>query len=131
MPEVRKEKLRRKNIYLLGTHHFKDILKLLKKISENSYEEKEFLSEKNEIKLCLPKIPEIKKIGIKNTYFPLFIPEKTFAKLAKHTQDFAPEVAAQAAPAGGASMQVARSSCNRDCSVPASASSNANVSSSM
>jgi len=64
MPEVRAEKLRRKNIYLLGTHHFKDILKLIKKISENSYEEKEFLSEKNEIKLCLPKIPEIKKIGI-------------------------------------------------------------------
>ncbi|MCA9485697.1 MAG: proline--tRNA ligase [Nanoarchaeota archaeon] len=34
-----------------------------------------------------------KKLGIKNCYFPLFIPEKTFAKLQKHTEDFAPEVA--------------------------------------
>jgi prolyl-tRNA synthetase len=34
-----------------------------------------------------------KKIGIKNVYFPLFIPEKTFDKLKKHTEGFAPEVA--------------------------------------
>lgn len=34
-----------------------------------------------------------KKIGIQNVYFPLFIPEKTFAKLEKHTSGFKPEVA--------------------------------------
>lgn len=34
-----------------------------------------------------------KKLGIKNCYFPLFIPEKTFDKLKEHTSDFAPEVA--------------------------------------
>lgn len=33
------------------------------------------------------------KLGIKNAYFPLFIPEKTFAKLKEHITDFAPEVA--------------------------------------
>ena len=34
-----------------------------------------------------------KDLGIQNVYFPLFIPEKTFGKLMKHTEDFAPEVA--------------------------------------
>jgi len=34
-----------------------------------------------------------KKLGIKNAYFPLFIPEKTFDKLKEHTSDFSPEVA--------------------------------------
>ncbi|MEK6820425.1 MAG: tRNA (N(6)-L-threonylcarbamoyladenosine(37)-C(2))-methylthiotransferase [Nanoarchaeota archaeon] len=64
MPETRAGKLRKKNIYLLGTHHVKDIAKLIKKILENKYEEKEFLAENNEIKLGLPKIPRIDKIGI-------------------------------------------------------------------
>lgn len=36
---------------------------------------------------------EFKKIGIKNTYFPLFIPEKLFNKLGSHIEGFAPEVA--------------------------------------
>jgi len=34
-----------------------------------------------------------KDLGIQNVYFPLFIPEKIFGKLIKHTEDFAPEVA--------------------------------------
>jgi prolyl-tRNA synthetase len=34
-----------------------------------------------------------KKIGIKNVYFPLLIPEKTLAKEAEHVADFKPEVA--------------------------------------
>jgi len=34
-----------------------------------------------------------KKLGIKNCYFPLFIPERTFQKLKEHTSDFSPEVA--------------------------------------
>jgi prolyl-tRNA synthetase len=36
---------------------------------------------------------EFKKIGIKNTYFPLFIPEKLLNKLGEHIEGFAPEVA--------------------------------------
>lgn len=64
MPEISKEKLRRKNIYLLGIHHVKDICKLIRKILENNYEEDEFLAENQEEKLCLPKIPRIKGIGI-------------------------------------------------------------------
>ncbi len=34
-----------------------------------------------------------KRIGIQNVYFPLFIPEKTFAKMENHTSGFKPEVA--------------------------------------
>jgi len=34
-----------------------------------------------------------KKIGIKNAYFPLFIPETTLMKETKHIEGFAPEVA--------------------------------------
>lgn len=36
---------------------------------------------------------EFKKIGIKNCYFPLFIPEKAFAKEQEHVKGFTPEVA--------------------------------------
>lgn len=36
---------------------------------------------------------EFKKIGVKNTYFPLLIPEKAFQKEAEHVEGFAPEVA--------------------------------------
>ena len=36
---------------------------------------------------------EFKKIGIENTYFPLFIPEKSFEKEKEHVEGFAPEVA--------------------------------------
>src|SRR4030042_6886798 len=36
---------------------------------------------------------EFKKISIKNCYFPLFIPEKAFAKEKEHVKGFAPEVA--------------------------------------
>ena len=34
-----------------------------------------------------------KKIGIKNTYFPLLIPEKLLSKEKEHVQGFTPEVA--------------------------------------
>ncbi|MFH0831985.1 MAG: proline--tRNA ligase [archaeon] len=34
-----------------------------------------------------------KKLGIKNAYFPLFIPEKTLAKEKEHVKGFSPEVA--------------------------------------
>ncbi|RJQ22271.1 proline--tRNA ligase [Candidatus Woesearchaeota archaeon] len=36
---------------------------------------------------------EIKKMGVQNTYFPLFIPEKLLTKEAEHVEGFAPEVA--------------------------------------
>jgi prolyl-tRNA synthetase len=36
---------------------------------------------------------EFKKIGVKNVYFPLFIPEKLLSKEAEHVKGFAPEVA--------------------------------------
>jgi len=66
MPEVRTNSriLQQKNLYLLGTHHIKDITKLIRKIFQGKYREEEFLKKRNEIKLCLPKIPKIKKIGI-------------------------------------------------------------------
>lgn len=35
----------------------------------------------------------IKKIGVKNAYFPLFIPESFFRKEAEHAKGFTPEVA--------------------------------------
>ncbi|MDV3293695.1 MAG: proline--tRNA ligase [Nitrososphaerales archaeon] len=36
---------------------------------------------------------EFKRIGIQNTYFPIFIPERLLKKEAEHVQGFAPEVA--------------------------------------
>ncbi len=36
---------------------------------------------------------EFKKLGVKNTYFPLFIPESAFAKEKEFVKGFAPEVA--------------------------------------
>lgn len=36
---------------------------------------------------------EIKKLGVKNAYFPLFIPEKLLLKESDHVDGFAPEVA--------------------------------------
>ena len=36
---------------------------------------------------------EIKKLGVKNVYFPLFIPERFFKKEAEHVKGFNPQVA--------------------------------------
>ena len=36
---------------------------------------------------------EIKKMGVKNVYFPLFIPERFLTKEAEHIEGFAPQVA--------------------------------------
>ena len=36
---------------------------------------------------------EIKKAGVKNAYFPLFIPERLFKKEKKHVKGFSPELA--------------------------------------
>lgn len=37
--------------------------------------------------------PVMKKYGVKNAYFPLFVPESFFKREAKHVEGFAPEVA--------------------------------------
>ncbi len=63
MPEVRASRLRNKNLYLLGVHHVKEIVKLVRKIYENKYDE-EFLSKQDELKLLQPKIPKQDKIGV-------------------------------------------------------------------
>jgi prolyl-tRNA synthetase family I len=36
---------------------------------------------------------EIKKLGVENSYFPMFIPQKALEKEKDHIEDFAPEVA--------------------------------------
>src|SRR3989338_10656823 len=35
----------------------------------------------------------LKQLGVKNAYFPLFVPEKFFKKEAEHAKGFSPEVA--------------------------------------
>ncbi len=37
--------------------------------------------------------PRLKNLGVRNAYFPLFIPEKLLKKEAKHVEGFTPEVA--------------------------------------
>lgn len=67
MPETDKDSLKRlnPNLLLLGTHHIRDIAKLLKDYNENNLiDEKEYLFIKNEEKLCLPKISHNKLISI-------------------------------------------------------------------
>jgi len=36
---------------------------------------------------------EIKKLGVRNAYFPLFVPEENLNKEKEHVEGFAPEVA--------------------------------------
>ena len=93
MPQVRNEKLQNKNLYLLGIHHVKDICKLIRKILESRYEEKEFLTEKFEEKLCLPKVPARKDIGITqisegcNSFCSFCIVKKAKGKLFSYPQE--------------------------------------------
>jgi len=56
-----------KNLILLGTHHFKDILSLIRDYKENKLDEKKqqtYLTEESELKLNLPKLPANKLISI-------------------------------------------------------------------
>lgn len=64
MPDIRHKKLQGKNLYLLSNKNIKQINNLILAIQENKYQESKFLIQKQEIKLCLPKVSEIKKIGI-------------------------------------------------------------------
>lgn len=61
MPEVRK--IKGKNLYLLGISHIKDVCKLIKRIHEGKYQEKEFLERRKEIKLTT-KVRQNKLVGI-------------------------------------------------------------------
>jgi MiaB-like tRNA modifying enzyme len=69
MPETDIKALRKfnKNLIFLGTHHFKDIVKIIKDYQEINLDEKkqeEYLSQKDEEKLNLPKVPKNKLISI-------------------------------------------------------------------
>ena len=70
MPQVDKVKKLKKlhqNAIFLGTHHFRDILNLIRDYEEkklNQKKQEEYLDNKNEIKLNLPKIPNNKLISI-------------------------------------------------------------------
>jgi MiaB-like tRNA modifying enzyme len=65
MPEVRSKELSKiKNVYLLGTHHYQDILNLIYDIVHKKYKQEKYLSYKDEVKLCMNKIRQNKSIGI-------------------------------------------------------------------
>ncbi len=64
MPRIFQKYFKDKKIYLLDTSHIKDLLNLIKDIENNNYDEKKYLSLRNEVKLNLPKISESKIIRI-------------------------------------------------------------------
>lgn len=69
MPETDAKQIKQlnPNILLLGTHHFKDIINLIKSYKKNQFDfEKQdnYLNHRNEQKLLLPKIPNNKLISI-------------------------------------------------------------------
>jgi len=69
MPETDAKQIKQlnPNTILLGTHHYKDILKLINNYNENKLDilkQNIFLENKNEEKLNLPKIPNNKLISI-------------------------------------------------------------------
>lgn len=69
MPETEEKQIKQLNekTIFLGTHHIKDIVKLIKDYDENKLtdkRQKEFLEYSDEIKLNLPKIPSNKLISI-------------------------------------------------------------------
>jgi MiaB-like tRNA modifying enzyme len=69
MPQTDFKKIKKlnKNILFLGTHHFKEIINILKDYENKTLNEKkqqDYLTIENEIKLNLPKIPNNKLISI-------------------------------------------------------------------
>jgi MiaB-like tRNA modifying enzyme len=69
MPETDFKKLKKikQDLIFLGTHHYKEISKIIREIQEQKLDEKkqlEYLSCNPEIKLNLPKIPQNKLISI-------------------------------------------------------------------
>ena len=65
MPQVRTYWLKnKKNVYMLGISHIKEITKLIRRIIENKYNSSEFLTKEKELKLNCSKIKNNKLIGI-------------------------------------------------------------------
>jgi len=69
MPETDFKKIKKlnKNAFFLGTHHFKEILNLLRDYKEKQLDDKkqlEYLAKKDEIKLNTSKLPKNKLISI-------------------------------------------------------------------
>jgi len=66
MPETDKKEIKKlnPNTILLGTHHVKDIINLIKDHQDNKLKDKKYLDNNKEIKLNLPKIPKNKLISI-------------------------------------------------------------------
>jgi threonylcarbamoyladenosine tRNA methylthiotransferase CDKAL1 len=62
MPEIRK--LKGENIFVLGINNITKVNNLIKKITENNYKEKDFISANREIKLNCSKISQNRLIGI-------------------------------------------------------------------
>jgi len=65
MPQVRTSWLKnKKNIYMLGISHIKEITKLIRRITENKYNSSEFITKEKETKLNCSKIKNNKLMGI-------------------------------------------------------------------
>jgi MiaB-like tRNA modifying enzyme len=69
MPETDIKALKKlnRNLIFLGTHHFKDIVKIIRDYQERNLDEKQqqdYISQKDEEKLNLPKVPQNKLISI-------------------------------------------------------------------
>lgn len=65
LPRINSKKfLGIKNLFLLDTSHIKNIINLVQDIQTENYSPEKYLSKRNEIKLCLPKLPKEKIIGI-------------------------------------------------------------------
>ena len=60
-------------------------------------------TERSDSTICLAVTPAMKKLGVKNAYFPMFIPESYLKREAEHVEGFAPEVAV-VTHAGGAEL---------------------------
>jgi len=64
MPRINRNKLKKQNLFLLDTSHIKDINNIIRDIFQGTYNPNKYLTHRKEIKLCLPKVPKEKIIGI-------------------------------------------------------------------
>jgi len=64
MPKFVNKSFNYKNLFLLDTNHIKEIIELVKDIKNHSYQPKKYLSDKQEIKLAVPKNYKDILIGI-------------------------------------------------------------------
>lgn len=64
MPRLNKTKLQNNNLFLLDTSQIKNLINLISDIQNNNYKALKYLTQRNEVKLNLPKISDKKFIGI-------------------------------------------------------------------